>query len=206
MRIAPQGFKFIAACFAAGSILAVYAPTWTLSVPFFLLGVLVSLFFRDPERTPPPGPHLLVCPADGKVVYTGRDASGQSERIQVSIFLSIFNVHINRSPLAGEITRVKYTPGRFVPAYKPEASLRNEQNEIELTDGKWRVTVRQIAGVVARRIVFYRKKNDCVEKGERIGLIQFGSRVEVLLPHEAKLQVTMGEKVKGGETILAERP
>jgi phosphatidylserine decarboxylase len=206
MRIAPQGLKYIGALFGIGFLLALYSPLRGLSVPFFLLGLFVAFFFRDPERTPPGDSRLLVSPADGKVVYVGPEREGDSGRFQISIFLSIFNVHINRSPLSAVISRVRYTPGRFLPAYKSEASTQNEQNEIELEDGSWKVTVRQIAGVVARRIVFFKEKGDRLERGERFGLIQFGSRVDILLPPDARVRVKPGDRVKGGRSIVAERP
>ena len=108
--------------------------------------------------------------------------------------------------MAGEITNVRYTPGRFLPAYESEASERNEQNEMVLSDGSWNVTVRQIAGVVARRIVFFKKKGDYLQRGERFGLIQFGSRADIILPQEGRLRVSEGDRVKGGESVLVERP
>lgn len=206
MRIAAQGFPYIGFLVGCGILLAWYAPTRALSPLFFGLGLFVAYFFRDPVRTAPEDERQLVSPADGKVVYAGPPRDGSANgRIQVSIFLSLFDVHINRAPLSGTIQRVTYTPGRFLPAYKPDASLQNEQNEVLLEDDGFQVVVRQIAGVVARRIVFFKKPLDRVERGERIGLIQFGSRVDVLLPASVALCVTVGDHVKGGESVLAER-
>ena len=108
--------------------------------------------------------------------------------------------------MTGEITDVRYTPGRFLPAYESDASEKNEQNEMKLSDGRWNVTVRQIAGIVARRIVFFKEKGDTLKRGERFGLIQFGSRVDIFLPQEGSLRVAEGDRVKGGETVLVERP
>jgi phosphatidylserine decarboxylase len=155
----------------------------------------------------PEGEHLLVSPGDGKVVYTGPGERDPS-RTQVSIFLSIFDVHINRSPLAAVVQKIKYTPGQFLAAYKPESGTQNEQNELELVaanDNEFAITVRQIAGVAARRIVCYVKESDRLERGQRFGLIQFGSRMEILLPSGTNVRVKVGERVKGGETIIAER-
>ncbi len=206
MRIAPQGLKYLGILFGMGLLLAVYAPTRPVSALAFLLGLFVAFFFRDPNRVPPDDPRLLVSPADGRVVYAGPEPEGKGGPIRVSIFLSIFNVHINRSPFSAVIDKVRYTPGRFLPAYKGEASFQNKQNEIELSDDSWRVTVRQIAGVVARRIVFYKEKGDRLNRGERFGLIQFGSRVDVILPPEARVRVAVGDRLKGGQSILAEKP
>jgi phosphatidylserine decarboxylase len=206
MRIARQGFPYIGLLAGAGLILVLYSPTRWLSIPLFVLALFVTYFFRDPDRTPPEDPRLWVSPADGKVVYVGPERGNGGDRAQVSIFLSIFSVHINRSPLSGVITDVTYTPGRFLPAYREQASSQNEQNEMELTDGPSTVIVRQIAGVLARRIVFSKKKDERLERGERFGLIQFGSRVDVLMPPGTKVRVSEGERVKGGESVLAERP
>ena len=207
MRIAQEGFLYIGILSAVGLVLALYPPTRLLSIPVFVLAAFVTYFFRDPDRTPPEDPRLWVSPADGTVVYVGPEKEGAGDRLQVSIFLSIFSVHINRSPLSGRITNVRYTPGRFLPAYREQASSQNEQNEVELTDeGSLKVVVRQIAGVVARRIVFSKKKDGHLERGERFGLIQFGSRVDVLMPAGTKVRLTEGDHVKGGESVMAERP
>lgn len=206
MKIAPQGFPYAGLMMGIGLVLSLYPPSRLLCLPFFGLGVFVLYFFRDPERHPPADPRLLVSPADGTVVYAGESRGEPAGRSQVSIFLSLFDVHINRSPLSARVERVTYTPGRFLPAYRDEASLRNEQNEIVLKDGDFEVTVRQIAGIVARRIVCSKKAGNQVERGERIGLIQFGSRVDVILPASVRLAVARGDHVRAGESILAERP
>jgi len=208
MRIARQGFAYIGILVAAGFVLAIFPATRPFSLVPFALALFVMYFFRDPERTPPPDPRIWVSPADGKVVYVGPEkdpSSGSSGRTQVSIFLSIFDVHINRSPVAGVITNLTYTPGRFLAAYREEASSQNEQNEVTLAGDSFQVIVRQIAGVIARRIVFSRKKDERLERGERFGLIQFGSRVDVLLPADIKVLVSVGERVRGGESALAEK-
>jgi phosphatidylserine decarboxylase len=204
--IAPQGFKYIGIVFFCGLVLAFFEPTRPFTLLLLLLAAFVAFFFRDPERRPPDDPKLLVSPADGKVVYVGPGQKSESEKLKISIFLSLFDVHINRSPLSAMISNVRYTPGRFLAAYKAEASRENEQNEMELADGEWKVIVRQIAGVVARRIVFYKKLGDHLERGERFGLIQFGSRTDIILPPEVQVRVQVGDRVKGGQSVLVERP
>ncbi len=204
MRIARQGFRYIGIRVVLGALVAASAsPLY--SIPFFVLAAFVTYFFRDPERVPPPDEKLLVSPGDGKVVYVG-EGERDPERQQISVFLSIFDVHINRSPLRAVVRRIRYSRGKFLAAYNSAAGISNEQNELELVDGDFTVIVRQIAGVVARRIVCAKKENDELERGERFGLIQFGSRMEIILPKEIKLRVKVGDRVKGGETVVAERP
>ncbi len=204
MRIARQGFRYIGILVVLGALVAASAsPLY--SIPFFVLAAFVTYFFRDPERVPPPDEKLLVSPGDGKVVYVG-EGERDPERQQISVFLSIFDVHINRSPLRAVVRRIRYSKGKFLAAYNSEAGISNEQNELELVDGDFTIIVRQIAGVVARRIVCAKKENDELERGERFGLIQFGSRMEIILPKEIKLRVKVGDRVKGGETVVAERP
>ena len=205
MKIARQGFRYIGILVVLGALVAAVAPSPLFSIPFFVLAAFVTYFFRDPERIPPPDEKLLVSPGDGKVVYVG-EAERDPERQQISIFLSIFNVHINRAPLRAVVRRIRYSPGKFLAAYNSDAGIENEQNELELADGDFTVIVRQIAGVVARRIVCTRKENDELERGERFGLIQFGSRMEIILSKEIELRVKVGDRVKGGETVIAERP
>jgi phosphatidylserine decarboxylase len=205
MSIAPQGFPYMAILFACGLVLAFFEPTRPFSLLPFLLCAFVAFFFRDPERRPPDDPNLLVSPADGKVVYVGPEKEGDAERLQISIFLSLFDVHINRSPLSAVVADVRYSPGRFLAAYKPEASRQNEQNELELRDGDFKVIVRQIAGVVARRIVCSKRAGDRLEKGERFGLIQFGSRTDIIFPAGVDVRVKVGDRVRGGSSVLVER-
>ena len=205
MRIARQGFGYTGLLVVLGILAAVLLPSSFYSIPFFVLAAFVVFFFRDPERVPPADEKLLVSPGDGKVVYVG-EGERDPERQQISIFLSIFDVHINRSPLKAVVRRIRYSPGKFLAAYNSDAGRKNEQNELELVDGDFTVIVRQIAGVIARRIVCSRKENDELERGERFGLIQFGSRMEIILPKESKLRVKLGDRVKGGETVIAERP
>lgn len=168
---------------------------------FFAVALFCVYFFRDPERTIPDGP-VAVSPADGKVVHIRPLPDG---RTRVSIFLNIFNVHVNRVPVGGYITDVSYQPGRFVMAHREEASEDNEQNTVTIDSGGSQVVTRQIAGLVARRIVCRKKTGDEVKKGERFGLIKFGSRVDVILGPEWELAVKPGDKVHGGSSVLARR-
>jgi len=169
-----------------------------LSVISFAIGCILMLFFRDPERKIPDGDNLIVSPADGKIVNIEKNNS----RVVVSIFLSIFNVHINRIPVTGRVTRLAYKPGKFFAAFKKSASELNERFEIEIETDRGPVVVHQIAGVLARRVVCRLKKEQSVKIGDRFGLIRFGSRVDLFLPVSSQLQVKKGQKVKGGETII----
>jgi phosphatidylserine decarboxylase len=204
MKIAPQAFGYVAALAAIALLFLVGPLPWLASV-FAGLAAFVVFFFRDPARTPPEDPRLLVSAADGRVTDAGPAPSDPS-RLQVGVFLSVLNVHVNRSPLGAVVSSIRYTPGSFLPAYESEAAAKNERNEIELQDGDFRVTVRQIAGVVARRIVCSIREKDRLERGQRIGLIQFGSRTEVLLPPDVEILVKVGDRVRGGETAIARRP
>jgi phosphatidylserine decarboxylase len=205
MKIAPQGFRYIGALLVLAVLSWIVPQIRFLSLIFAAAAAFVAFFFRDPTRVPPADPKLLVSAADGTVVDVGASPSDPT-RQQIGVFLSILNVHINRSPLPAVVTRIRYTPGRFLAAYKKEAATQNERNEIELRDGDFRVTVRQIAGVVARRIVCAVAENDSLERGQRLGLIQFGSKTEVELPAEVEVLVRVGDRVKGGETAIARRP
>ena len=205
MKIASQGFRYIGVVVALGAVALVFEPVRWLAWPLGALGAFIAFFFRDPTRVPPSDPNLLVSPADGTVVDAGPAPSDPSRK-QIGIFLSILNVHINRSPLSASVASIRYTPGSFFAAYREEAATQNERNELELLDGGFRVTVRQIAGVIARRIVCTVAENDRLERGQRFGLIQFGSRTEVVLPWETEILVRVGDRVRGGETPIARRP
>ena len=175
-----------------------------LSAGALLLSGFVAFFFRDPDREIPAGPGLVVSPGDGRVVEIR--TLPESGRTRVSIFLSLFNVHINRAPVAGAVRSVQYQPGRFLPANMERAALENERNDLTIDSELGEVRLSQIAGVVARRIVCWKKPGDPVSVGERIGLIQFGSRLEVVLPPGANPEVVVGSKVKGGSSVLARIP
>jgi phosphatidylserine decarboxylase len=158
-------------------------------------------FFRDPERTIPDGP-VAVAPADGKIVAVKLDAAGAN---RISIFLNIFDVHVNRTPIGGKVACVKYQKGQFLVASKEAASHSNEQNIMTVDGDGTRVVFKQIAGLIARRIVCYKKPGDIVDKGERIGLIKFGSRVDIFLGPEWKVTVREGERVSAGSSVIAQR-
>jgi phosphatidylserine decarboxylase len=169
-----------------------------------LLAAFFLWFFRDPERTIPTGPGLIVSPGDGLVTETAAIATPDGPRQRISIFLSVFDVHVNRSPIAGVLTSVRYQKGQYLNAMNPASADRNEQN-IAMVRGEdgFEITFKQIAGLLARRIVFKLREGDAVERGQRVGLIKFGSRVNVLLPAQAELRVSVGQRVKGGESVLA---
>jgi phosphatidylserine decarboxylase len=195
------GIYYAFGCIAAGLAVAYLTrPVW--GAPLFVLAAFFLWFFRDPERTVPQGPHA-VSPADGKVLVVKQEPP---EVTRLSIFLSPLDVHVNRSPVGGTIAGFQHRPGRFLVASRDEASMENEQNVItvETPDGT-RVTFKQIAGLVARRLVFNKKVGDPVAMGERIGLMKFGSRMDVLLGPEWDVLVRPGERVWAGTTVLARR-
>lgn len=175
-----------------------------------LLSLFNLYFFRDPERTIPNNPRAVLSPADGKVVQivNVEDTEYFHGRVQrISIFLSVFNVHVNRVPISGRVDYFAYHPGRFLAAFKEKASLENEQTAIGMVnDQGHRVFFKQIAGIIARRIVCHLREGQIRSAGERMGMIRYGSRVDVLLPFEAKVQVKIGQVVKGGESVLATFP
>ncbi len=185
----------------AGGGLAAYLIHPACGIPLYLLAAFCLYFFRDPDRVVPSGP-VAVSPADGKIVAIKADSPG---RTRISIFLNIFDVHVNRAPIAGLITEVDYRPGQFLVASREEASVQNEQNSVTVEGGGTPVVFRQIAGLIARRIVFHKKAGDSVEAGERVGLIKFGSRVDVFLGPEWEIQVREGQRVRAGSSVLARR-
>jgi len=171
-----------------------------------LLAAFFLWFFRDPRRTIPSAPGLIVSPGDGVVTETVVIQTPEGPRQRISIFLSVFNVHVNRAPIAGVLTSVRYQKGKYLNAMNPASADQNEQNIATVRGDGYEVTFKQIAGLLARRIVFNLKEGDTVERGQRVGLIKFGSRVDVILPTEAVLQVKVGQKVNGGSSILAAMP
>ena len=192
---------YYGAGFALAGVVGAYVQLPWLSLVLFLLAAFCLYFFRDPERDIPEGP-VAVSPADGKVVAVRLE--GRSQR-RISIFLNIFDVHVNRTPIAGVITGVQYQKGRFLVASKEKASAQNEQNTVVVEGNGTRVVFKQIAGLIARRIVFTKKPGDLVEAGERVGLIKFGSRVDVLFGPEWDILVREGMRVAAGSSVLARR-
>lgn len=213
MSFAREGWPFIGIGFAV-AILTIAAAVHFRSWPLWLVAVAVSVialwcayFFRDPERTGPRGPNLVIAPADGRVlmiteVDEPRFVHGRATRI--SIFMNVFNVHVNRYPVSGIVRFVERKPGRFVNAAREEASLENEQASIGIESGSNLVLVRQIAGLIARRIVTDAHEGEHVRQGDRMGLIRFGSRVDVFIPPGSTLRIKPGDVVYAGTTVLAE--
>lgn len=167
------------------------------------LGLFVFSFFRDPERSVPSEPGAIVSPADGRVVVvTDEEFDGRPGK-RLSIFLAVWNVHVNRSPAAGFIRNLEYKPGKFLAAMREQASVQNEQNVFSLSTDAGEMVFKQIAGLIARRVVSWKKAGERVARGERIGLVRFGSRADVWLPKEAEIVVRVGDHVKGGSSVLA---
>ncbi|MEO5762629.1 MAG: phosphatidylserine decarboxylase family protein [Vicinamibacteria bacterium] len=207
MKIAPEGIPFIIIAIVIALLGAYFS--WRAGAVLLVLAIFVTAFFRDPARVIPQGERLVVSPADGKVVMIVPTPPGHAAgegSTQISIFLSVFNVHINRAPIAGKITDVVYNKGEFLPAFDDKASLRNEQNRAFIEGPDGRVGFTQIAGLIARRIVFRKKVGDVVERGEQVGLIRFGSRTDIFLPKGTTLLVKVGDRVSGGSSVIARLP
>ncbi len=215
MRFAREGLPFM---WAAGIIaLSVGAAAFRWPRPLLvaaavvsvLLAVWVAYFFRDPERHGERGPGLVIAPADGKVVQVmevDEPAFMHGRAIRIAIFMNVFSVHVNRYPVSGRVTYTHYNPGKFLNAAVDKASLENEQSSVGIERGSHRVLVRQIAGLVARRIVTYSRPGDQADQGERFGIIRFGSRVDVYLPVGSTPRVRVGEHTSAGATVIAELP
>jgi phosphatidylserine decarboxylase len=202
-------FYGIGSAIAAGII--AWLASWPYAIPALLLGAFCLWFFRDPERQIPSQPGAVVSPGDGKVTdvstitSAGTTAAG-AQQTRISIFLNVFNVHVNRSPIAGVIRDVRYQRGKFLNAMAPNSADENEQNIVTVLGEGRTVIFKQIAGLIARRIVFNLKVGDTVTRGQRVGLIKFGSRVDLLFDSDAAVQVKPGDHVKGGSSILAVLP
>jgi phosphatidylserine decarboxylase len=195
-----DAYRFIVPLVALG-ILSGLLHLPALIILFLALAAFVSYFFRNPNRQVPKGDNLIVSPADGKVVKISRMENGEQT---ISIFLNIFNVHVNRSPISGNLQQVEYKRGKFKVAYDEEASRVNEQNVLTIENQRVRVVVRQIAGLIARRVVCWKKPGSTLQRGELFGLIRFGSRVDVVLPEKVTIVVKVGDKVHGGSSIIGE--
>jgi phosphatidylserine decarboxylase len=176
---------------------------WIVSIVFLLVFAFMAFFFRDPHRQPPAEPDIIVAPADGRVTRVSALAPEREDSPTiVSIFLSPFDVHVNRAPIAGTITDISYSKGKFLMATNERASLVNEQNALTIEGEKVNVVCKQIAGILARRIVCWKHKNDRVALGERIGMIKFSSRTDIVLPGNVKVIAVKGSKVRGGTSII----
>jgi phosphatidylserine decarboxylase len=215
MNFAREGLIFIAiaALLTAGAFgLAVTRRSWGLWLAAFvllLLALWVAYFFRDPERTGERGGSLVVSPADGKLIMiTEVDEPNfvKGRAIRLSIFMNVFNVHVNRYPVDGVVSYVHYNKGKFLNAAAEKSSLENEQMSVGIESGKQRILVRQIAGLIARRIVTYSKPGDAAKQGERMGIIRFGSRVDVFIPTTSNVRAKLGDVTAAGVTVLAELP
>jgi phosphatidylserine decarboxylase len=205
MKLDRAGSPFIAgALIPAIALAALRRPR--LAAVFAAFGGFAAFFFRDPERTAPEGENVVVAPADGRVVMAGDadpDVAPPGTWRQVSIFLSVFDVHVNRVPVSGRVTRVEYRPGTYVAAYKAQASTQNERSEVWIQHGAHAVVCRQVAGLIARRVVCRLTPGTDVRAGDKLGIIKFGSRCDVFLPPDAVLLVKPDQQVRAGETLLA---
>jgi phosphatidylserine decarboxylase len=215
MNFAREGVAFIvvAALIAAAAYAAALTrrswPLWLFAFLLTLVALWVAYFFRDPERTGSRGAQLIIAPADGKVVMiteVDEPAFVHGRAIRVSIFMNVFNVHVNRYPVSGTVKYVHRNPGKFLNAAAEQSSLENEQTSVGLESGGYRILVRQIAGLIARRIHTYSREGERVEQGERMGIIRFGSRVDVFVPPGSKLHVKVGDTTVAGTTVIAEIP
>lgn len=200
-----DGYFYGVGCAVAAVIIA-WLAGWPYAVPVLLLAFFFLWFFRDPQRQIPSLPGAVVSPGDGKVTDVSVVSAGGRECHRISIFLSVFDVHVNRSPIAGTISEVRYQRGKFLNAMNAHSAEENEQNIVSVESEGRTVIFKQIAGLIARRIVFNFKVGDRVACGQRVGLIKFGSRVDVLFDRDAALQVKLGDRVKGGATVLALLP
>jgi phosphatidylserine decarboxylase len=200
-----DGYKFAAPPLVAGVLASVLG--WPVAAALLLAaGAFICYFFRDPERLSPADPGVVVSPADGRVMEIVAESFGDRPGRRISIFLAVWNVHVSRAPMAGCVQRVDYRPGRFHAAMRSRASKENEQNVIHLRTEHGEIVFKQIAGWVARRVVCWKSAGDSVALGERIGLIRFGSRMDVWLPEGVEVITRPGEHVAGGESIIARWP
>ncbi len=215
MKFAREGLPFIAIAAVLALVALIFAsrrggwPSWVLTAVMVVIAVWVAYFFRDPERSGARGDRVVTAPADGKVVLiteVDEPAFIHGRALRVSIFMNVFNVHVNRYPVSGTVKYVQYNPGKFLNAAVEKSSLENEQRSVGIESGPYRILVRQIAGLIARRIVTYSRTGERVEQGERMGLIRFGSRVDIFLPTDAQVRVKIGELTTAGTTVVAELP
>jgi phosphatidylserine decarboxylase len=205
-----DGYIYGVSLLVVAAVLKWVTGDWAWSLAPVLLAAFFLWFFRDPAREIPAGEGLIVSPGDGLVTETASISTPEGPRQRISIFLSVFDVHVNRAPISGVLSRVAYRKGEYLNAMNPASAERNEQNIVTVRgqgpDSGIEVTFKQIAGLLARRIVFNLSEGAAVERGQRVGLIKFGSRVDVVLPAEAVLRVKVGQRVKGGASVLAAMP
>ncbi len=200
-----DGYKFALAPLVLGVLALLLRWNWAAGI-FLFLAAFVLYFFRDPERLAPADPAAVISPADGRVMEIVDESLGARAGRRISIFLAVWDVHVNRAPLAGRIRKVEYRPGRFLAAMRSRASAENEQNVIHLSTERGEIVFKQIAGWIARRVLCWKSEGDAVARGERVGMIRFGSRVDLWLPNEVEIVVRPGQHVAGGSTILARWP
>ncbi len=198
-----DGYIYGLSLLAVAALVVWATGTWAWAIVPVLLAAFFLWFFRDPERPIPSEPGLIVSPADGLVTEATTISTPEGPRKRISIFLSVFDVHVNRAPIAGELREVRYYKGQYLNAMNPKSAESNERNIVTMYGEGIEVTFKQIAGLLARRIVFHLKAGDRVERGQRVGLIKFGSRTDVVLPAEAEFQVKVGQRVKGGASVIA---
>jgi phosphatidylserine decarboxylase len=206
MKIDPAGVPFVAAALVPAVVLAAFG-WFPWAAPFVVLAIVMLSFFRDPDRAAPKGSGVVVAPADGRVMVAGAPAPGAAPEgrwTQVSIFLSPLDVHVNRIPVSGTVTKVEYKPGSCRAAYRPEATTENERSEVWIDAASGTVVCRQITGVLVRRVVCRAKPGDQVSAGDRFGVMKFGSRIDLFLPVGTRLYVGVGARVRAGETVIAE--
>jgi len=217
VKIHKEGYGIIFIVFfftlAATSIWYLYYPKDKIALATSVLSIIVCVFiisfFRNPKRYIPLGDDTIICPADGKVVVIEDVMETEyfnEMRKQVSVFMSPANVHVNRSPIDGEVKYFKYHPGKYLVAWHPKSSTDNERTSMVIANESFSVLVRQIAGKLARRIVYYIEEGDEIERGEEFGFIKFGSRIDLFLPLETKINVELNQKVRGGETVIGTIP
>jgi len=205
MRLDSAGLPFIGGALLAALVSAAFAG-WPLAVVFVALAGFFAFFFRDPDRSPPADPNAVLSPADGRVLVAGPAAGAAAppgEWLQVSIFLSPMDVHVNRIPASGRVTKVSFMPGRFLPAYRDDAGAENERSEIWIDHAGQMIVARQLVGILARRVVCRVQPDAEVRAGDRFGIMKFGSRMDVFLPRSAEIRVKVRDSVRGGETVIA---
>ncbi|MFQ6104404.1 MAG: phosphatidylserine decarboxylase family protein [Candidatus Glassbacteria bacterium] len=214
-RVSPESFSLILYILLIGGALTVLTAFITMGIAIVVALLItasiffITFFFRDPVRNSPTGDKLVISPADGEIIDISprkEDEYIRDDCIRISIFMSLWNVHINRIPVSGVVDYMKYHSGRFFAAFREHASFKNEMQSIGINTGDHRILIRQIAGILARRIRTYAEKGDRVIAGDKLGLIAFGSRVDVFLPQASMISVRLGQKTRGGESILGELP